>query len=92
MPTKNGAINAEAVVTFDDALATDLPYRLKRGGLVLSKARFVSAQLERYLADDLWIERARAANASAHWLCEQLRAIPGVRIDVVGPAEMVDPT
>jgi threonine aldolase len=87
--TKNGAINAEAVVTFDDALATDLPYRLKRGGLVLSKARFVSAQLERYLADELWIERARAANASAHWLCEQLRSIPGVRIEVPAHVNMV---
>jgi threonine aldolase len=87
--TKNGAINAEAVVTFDDALATDLPYRLKRGGLVLSKARFVSAQLERYLADDLWLERARAANGSAHWLHEQLRQIPGVRLDVPAHINMV---
>jgi threonine aldolase len=87
--TKNGAINAEAVVTFDDTLATDLPYRLKRGGLVLSKARFVSAQIERYLADDLWLERARAANASATWLAGQLKRIPGVQLDVPVHINMV---
>lgn len=78
--TKNGAINAEAVVVFDAALARDIPYRMKRGGQVLSKARFVSAQLERYLADDRWLERARAANAAAAQLARRLGAIPGVEI------------
>ena len=34
---------------------------MKRGGQVLSKARFVSAQLARYVADDRWLERARHA-------------------------------
>jgi threonine aldolase len=87
--TKNGAINAEAVIAFDDTLATDLPYRLKRGGLVLSKARFVSAQIERYLADDLWLDRARAANASAAWLAGQLQRIQGVRLEVPVHVNMV---
>lgn len=84
--TKNGAINAEAVVVFDAALAREIPYRMKRGGQVLSKARFVSAQLERYLADDRWLERARRSNAHAAALAARLRAIPGValvaRVDV----------
>jgi threonine aldolase len=86
--TKNGAINAEAIVVFDDALATELPYRMKRGGLVLSKARFVSAQIERYLADDLWLARARRANESARALAARLRAI-GVSIDVPVHINMV---
>jgi threonine aldolase len=84
--TKNGAINAEAVVVFDRALAQEIPYRMKRGGQVLSKARFVSAQLERYLADDLWLERARQANVNAAALAARLTQIPGVTL--VAPVEI----
>jgi threonine aldolase len=84
--TKNGALNAEAVVVFDEALATAIPYRMKRGGQVLSKARFVSAQLERYLADDRWLERARRANALAADLAQRLAAISGVTL--VAPVEV----
>ena len=84
--TKNGAINAEAVVVFDRALAQDIPYRMKRGGQVLSKARFVSAQLERYLADDCWLERARQANAHAAALAARLTEVPGVTL--VAPVEI----
>lgn len=76
--TKNGAVNAEAVVVFDEALAASIPWRMKRGGQVLSKARFVSAQLERYLADDRWLERARRANELAAGLARRLTAIAGV--------------
>ena len=84
--TKNGAINAEAVVVFDPELAREIPYRMKRGGQVLSKARFVSAQLERYVADDRWLERARRANAHAAALASSLTAVPGVSL--VAPVEV----
>jgi threonine aldolase len=84
--TKNGAINAEAVVVFDPELAREIPYRMKRGGQVLSKARFVSAQLERYVADDCWLERARRANAHAAALARELAALPGVTL--VAPVEI----
>jgi threonine aldolase len=84
--TKNGAINAEAVVVFDPALAGEIPYRMKRGGQVLSKARFVSAQLARYVADDRWLERARRANAHAAALARALTALPGVSL--VAPVEI----
>jgi threonine aldolase len=84
--TKNGAINAEAVVVFDPALAETIPYRMKRGGQVLSKARFVSAQLDRYLADDRWLERARRANSLAAGLAGRLQAIPGVTL--VAPVDV----
>jgi threonine aldolase len=78
--TKNGAMNAEAVLVFDATVAARLPYLMKRGGQVLSKARFVSAQLARYLADDRWLERARRANANAAGLARRLQAIPGVQL------------
>lgn len=84
--TKNGAINAEALVVFDEALARGIPYLMKRGGQVLSKARFVSAQLERYLADDRWLDRARQANAHAARLAARLGAIPGVSL--VAPVQV----
>ena len=78
--TKNGAMNAEAVLVFDATIAAKLPYLMKRGGQVLSKARFVSAQLARYLADDRWLERARRANANAAGLARRMQAIPGVQL------------
>jgi len=84
--TKNGAINAEAVVVFDSELAHEIPYRMKRGGQVLSKARFVSAQLARYLTDDRWLARARRANALAATLAAQLQEIPGVTL--VAPVQI----
>jgi len=84
--TKNGAINAEAVVVFDPAAAREIPFLMKRGGQVLSKARFVSAQLARYVADDRWLERAAAANAHAAWLARALTALPGVSL--VAPVEI----
>ena len=78
--TKNGAMNAEALLVFDPAVAARLPFLMKRAGQVLSKARFVSAQLDRYLADGRWLERARAANAHAAALAARLRALPGVEL------------
>ncbi len=67
--TKNGAINAEALVVFDDALAAQMPFLMKRGGQVLSKARFVSAQIERYLADDRWLERGARRQCACRGAC-----------------------
>jgi threonine aldolase len=84
--TKNGAMNAEAVLVFDPAVASKLPFLMKRGGQVVSKARFLSAQLERYLADDRWLERARQANGHARALAARLERIPAVELS--GPVEI----
>jgi threonine aldolase len=78
--TKNGAMNAEAILVFDADLAARLPFLMKRGGQVVSKARFISAQLERYLADDLWLQRARRANAIAADLASRLGRIDGIEL------------
>jgi threonine aldolase len=84
--TKNGAMNAEAVLVFDPAVAARVPFLMKRGGQVVSKARFLSAQLERYLADDRWLERARQSNANAARLARRLQAIRGV--ELIGKVEI----
>lgn len=63
--TKNGAMAADAVLVFDPALAATLRMRQKRGGLIFSKHRFLGIQFDAYLAHNLWLELARAANALA---------------------------
>ncbi|HUI16216.1 MAG TPA: low specificity L-threonine aldolase [Alphaproteobacteria bacterium] len=78
--TKNGALAAEAVVFFEPKLAESFGYRRKRGGHLFSKMRFVSAQLEAYLKNDLWLRLARHANAMAKRLADGLAAIPGVEL------------
>ena len=76
--TKNGAMAAEAVVFFDPAMARDFEFRRKRAGHLFSKMRFLSAQLEAYLADDLWLRNARHANAMATRLGDGLSVIDGI--------------
>lgn len=63
--TKNGAMHAEALVLFDPALAEAARRRRKRAGHLLSKGRFLAAQLHALLDGDLWLANARAANAAA---------------------------
>lgn len=62
---KNGAMNAEAIVFFDRALADVARYRRKRAGHLQSKGRFLAAQVLAMLEDGLWLANARAANAAA---------------------------
>lgn len=78
--TKNGAMAAEAVVFFDPAKADALGFRRKRAGHLVSKLRFVSAQLEAYLSEDLWLRNARRANALAARLGSELARLPGVHL------------
>ena len=72
--TKGGAMAAEAVIFFDSARGANMPERRKRGGLLLSKHRFLAAQMEAYLADGLWLKLARHANAMAERLATGLAA------------------
>jgi threonine aldolase len=63
--TKNGALAAEAVVFFDPALVRDFELRRKRAGQLLSKSRYVAAQLLAYLEGGLWLRNATRSNALA---------------------------
>ena len=87
--TKNGAMGAEAVVFFDTALATDFRYLRKRTGQLVSKNRFLAAQMLAYLADDRWMTNARHANAMADRLADGVRALPGVRLPLPVEANAV---
>jgi threonine aldolase len=72
--TKGGALAAEAVIFFEPARANGMQERRKRAGHLVSKHRFVAAQMEAFLADDLWLRLARHANAMADRLAEGLAA------------------
>ena len=78
--TKNGALAAEAVVFFRPELAASFAFRRKRAGHLFSKMRFLSAQLDAYLTDDLWLRLARHANAMADRLAAGLTAVPGAAL------------
>ena len=60
--TKNGCIAAEAIIIFNKELVGNLPFLLKRSGHLLSKMRFVSAQLDGYISNDVWLKNAKHAN------------------------------
>ncbi len=70
--TKNGCLGVEAVILFDPSLDWEVQLRRKRGGHLFSKNRFLAAQMEGYLEDDLWLTRAAHANAMGARLAEGL--------------------
>lgn len=78
--TKNGAMMLEAVVFFDLALAEEFAYRRMRSGQLISKSRYLGAQMLAYLENDLWLENARRANALAQKLSKGLSQFPMIRI------------
>ena len=67
---KNGGMSAEALVFFRPELAAATAQRRKRGAMLLSKGRFLAAQILGHLDDDLWLDCARGANAGAALLAE----------------------
>lgn len=68
--TKNGGMNAEALVFFRTELADEALVLRKRSGHLLSKGRYLAAQLLAMLEGDVWLDNARAANAAAQVLAE----------------------
>jgi threonine aldolase len=82
---KNGALMVEAVIFFKRELAEGFTYRRKRGGHLVSKGRYLGAQMAAYMKDDLWLKNAQHANAMAKLLHEGLSRVTGVVLP--GPQE-----
>jgi len=78
--SKNGAVAAEAIIFFDQALAKDFSFRLKRTGHLTSKARLYGAQFSAWLGDDHWLDLAHNANAKANDLRATIETLEGVRL------------
>lgn len=62
---KNGGLSAEALIFFDPDSAGATAYRRKRAGHLLSKGRYLAAQILAMLKDEVWLRNARAANEGA---------------------------
>jgi threonine aldolase len=78
--TKNGAMGAEAVVSFHPEAHSSLRFIRKQSMQLSSKMRFVAAQFRALLSDELWRDNATHANEMAGRLAAGVTEIPGVTI------------
>jgi threonine aldolase len=78
--TKNGLLGAEAVVLLNPELAHDFLYIRKQSMQLASKMRFLAAQFDALVSDELWLRCAQHANAMAARLAEAVRDLPGLTI------------
>lgn len=72
--TKNGLAAGELVVFFNKERSADFDYRVKQGGHLASKMRFLSAPWLALLEDEAWLKNARQANEAALKLASGLRS------------------
>lgn len=78
--TKNGMMYGEAIIFLNKELGKDFKYVRKQGMQLSSKMRFISAQFERYLTNDLWKKNARHSNNMAQLLASKIEEIPQIKI------------
>lgn len=78
--TKNGLMLGEAVIFFNPELGGDFPYLRKQGMQLGSKMRFIAAQFEAYMENELWRKNAEHANAMAALLAESVKTLPGIEL------------
>ncbi len=78
--TKNGCMGVEAVIFFDPKHAWEFELRRKRAAHLMSKHRYLSAQMLGYLKEGLWRDTAARANAAGARLADGLRAIPDAKM------------
>jgi threonine aldolase len=78
--TKNGLMMGEAVVVFDPELVPGMLHLRKQTLQLASKMRFIAAQFDGLLHDDLWLRNAAHANAMARRLHDAVSDIEGVKV------------
>ncbi len=78
--TKNGLLGGEAVVVLNPRLDAGLPYLRKQSLQLASKMRFLAAQFEALLSDELWLRCAEQANAMAARLAGAVESLSGLEI------------
>lgn len=78
--TKNGMMFGEAVIFFNRSLPENFKYIRKQGMQLASKMRFISAQFEALLSNDLWLKNARQANEMARLLARKIEEVPDIKI------------
>jgi threonine aldolase len=78
--TKNGMMYGEAVVFMSEEFAHDFKYLRKQGMQLASKMRYIAAQFERFLDEEIWLKNASHANRMAEMLEAEVMKIKGIRI------------
>ncbi len=78
--TKNGMMFGEAIVFLKKNLAVDFKYLRKQGMQLHSKMRYIAAQFECYLKNEVWEKNAIQANGMAQYLANELRKISGIKL------------
>ncbi len=80
--SKNGCMAAEALVIFNQPGWGETAERLrKRSGHLLSKMRYVSAQLLAYVEDDRWLKMAAYANSQAAKFADAVAKHPSASLE-----------
>lgn len=78
--TKNGAMYGEAVLFFTPGLTDDFKYFRKQSMQLASKMRYIAAQFDALLTDELWRRNAQHANRMAQLLAQEVRQLQGVQL------------
>jgi threonine aldolase len=78
--TKNGMMYGEAVVIFDPQMAIDFKFRRKQGMQLASKMRYIAAQFNTFLNNDLWKSNASHANKMAQLLYQKVKNVKKIKI------------
>lgn len=78
--TKNGMMFGEAVIFRNKELSRDFAFIRKQGMQLSSKMRFISAQFEEILSNDLWLKNAQHSNKIAKTLADEVKKIPKIKI------------
>jgi threonine aldolase len=78
--TKNGLLGGEAVVVLNPKLDVGIPYLRKQTLQLASKMRFLAAQFEALLTDELWRRCAQQANAMATRLAGAIECLDGLEV------------
>ncbi|MBP1677285.1 MAG: L-threonine aldolase [Bacteroidetes bacterium] len=98
--TKNGLMIGEAVLVFNDTLKENAHFYQKQTAQLFSKNRFIAAQFNALLTNDLWLRMAKHSNAMAALLANEVSKIPGVNITrpvdanavfAIIPAQAIEP-
>lgn len=80
--TKNGLMFGEAVVIFNPELAADFPFIRKQGMQLASKMRYIAAQFNALLSNQLWHRNAAHANQMAALLAKKLSELGSGQVQV----------
>ncbi len=78
--TKNGLMFGEAVVFLNDQFFEPVKYIRKQTTQLHSKMRFIAAQFEAFLSDNLWLKNAEHSNRMATLLADELKDVESIEI------------